>query len=161
MQHHHGRNTSCGQSRQIAKHIAEARPQLHLVLQQVGASRLHQVDDRKFLTHAHLENGRRYEPGRLGRGARRNTRVIDPDHAPNTLNKPNAHNDRGPGDTCFTIGILNAVVGHGVHLQEWHSWIQQPLQAFARRQLTPSPESFQALIRRINGALLERSPMVD
>ena len=82
------------------------------------------------------------------------TRVIDPDHAPNTLNKPNPYNNRSAGDTCFTIGIFNAVVRHGMHLQEWHSGSNSRSKR-SRTTLTPCPEGFQALIRRINGALLE------
>ena len=54
VQDYHGGYSRCRKSRKITKDIAKTRPQLDFVLQKISACTFDQVDDGKFLPHAHL-----------------------------------------------------------------------------------------------------------
>ncbi len=56
MQHRQGRNTRRAELRQAVEHASAMGPQLHGVLQEVGAGTLHEVHERQLVPQRKLQH---------------------------------------------------------------------------------------------------------
>ncbi len=135
---------------QAGKNAAAEHPHLHLVIEQVGAGALDQVDEGQLLLQRDVHGADTLARRGAGHGTGVDAGVVDLDHAAHAAHVADADDLRGAGYGGLRVGVVHQVAGHVADLEEGRTRIEEPRQPLPRQEL---PALLEARLRR-RGQLL-------
>ncbi len=136
-------------------------PQLHGVLQQVGAGTLHEVHERQLVTQRKLQHTERFGDRGGGRGTGIDATVIDIEHAAHAAHETDAADHARARHAGVGVRVVDQEVGHVVELDERHAGVEQAREPLARRELAALLETCPALLRQRGGPRLVFAQPLD
>ena len=159
--HRDDRNPGSRQPREVVEQRAAADEELHPVLEQIGARRLDQVQERQPVLQRDGLRAQHLLGAQHLKGAGVDAGVARHDHDAHTADVADTTDHRATRDGRLGVVGIVKVAGQGGQLQPGCARIEQPGDALARQQLPALVEQRLGVRGGIAGARLERTQALD